>query len=129
MASGSLERDRKYSAVPWATRRTFSYVKSSAIMPRHPSVPKWIGGLISGLKVTGLAGPLERLDYLAHVLGTGPRNHEQCVFGVDDDHVFEADRCDKPAVTQDQAAARIDQDGVTLHRVALIIGVDAIAKL
>ena len=43
-ATGSLERDFRYSAVPWATRRTLAYVKSSAVMPRHPSVPNLISG-------------------------------------------------------------------------------------
>src|SRR6267142_2628730 len=109
------------SAAPWATRRTFAYVKSSAITPRQPSVPNFISGAMSGLKVTGLPGALERLDDLAHVLGPRPRDHQQRVFGVDDDHVLEADRGDESAVTEDETAARVHQDGVALHRVASIV--------
>src|SRR6202162_1756939 len=98
------------SAVPCATRRTFSYVKSSAITPRHPSVPNLICVGISGLKVTRLARPPERLDHLPNVLRARPGNHEEGVFRIDDDHVLEADRGHQPAVTQDQAASSVDQD-------------------
>src|SRR2546423_7488076 len=43
IASGSLERDFMYWAVASATRRTLPKVKSSATMPRQPSVPNLIG--------------------------------------------------------------------------------------
>src|SRR6266700_4827030 len=43
MASGSLERDFMYCALPCATRRTLPKVKSSAMTPRQPSVPNLIG--------------------------------------------------------------------------------------
>src|ERR1700687_2813034 len=97
-----------YSAVPWATRRTFAYVKSSAITPRQPSVPNLIWSVI-GLKVTGLAGPPQGLDDLANVLRSGPGNHQQGVFRVDDDHVLEADRGHQAVVTQDQAPSGVDE--------------------
>src|SRR5438876_367763 len=52
-----------YWAVACATRRTLPNVKSSATMPRQPSVPNLIG-VGTGLKVTGLAGTVERGDDL-----------------------------------------------------------------
>src|SRR5579864_9495330 len=107
-----------YCAAPCATRRMFPNVKSSAITPRQPSVPNLIVVAIFGLKVTGLARPLESFDHLAHVLGARARAHEQRVLGVDDDHVLEADRGHQPPVAKDQAAGRVDQDGFTLDRVA-----------
>jgi hypothetical protein len=41
-ASESRERESMYSAAPWATRRTLAKVKSSATIPRQPSVPNLI---------------------------------------------------------------------------------------
>src|SRR5438552_15190955 len=117
-----------YWAVACATRRTLPNVKSSATMPRHPSVPNLIEVGI-GLKVTGLAGAFERVDDLAHVLRPRARNHEQCVFGVHDDHVLEADAGDESPVAEDQTAGRIDEHRLTFDRVPVAAGMDAAAEL
>src|SRR6476646_2630852 len=118
-----------YSAVPCATRRTFAYVKSSAMMPRHPSVPNLMSEVIwSGSKVTGFACPPERLDDLPHVLRARSRAHEKRVFRVDDDHVLEADRGDEAPLAEDHASACIDQDRLSLHRVAPIVSTYAVTE-
>src|SRR5256712_12238233 len=98
-----------YWAAPCATRRTLPNVKSSAVIPRQPSVPNLIcvGFNVIGLKVACLAGPLEGLEDLANVLRSRARNHKKGVIGVDDDHVTENDRGNEPVVTEDQAVYHI----------------------
>src|SRR5215471_9179750 len=129
MASGSFERDLRYCAWACATRRTLPKVKSSAITPRQPSVPNliWVG--IEVLKVTGLAGALERLDDLANVLRARPRNDQQRVFRVDDDHVLQPDSGDQAPVSEHKASARVDQHSLALDRVAVGVRMYAVAKL
>src|SRR5579872_6825034 len=118
-----------YCAAPWATRRTFAYVKSSATTPRQPSVPNLIGvaplieSKVNGrprsqvgrayLQVARLPGALERLHHLADVLGAGPWAHEDGVLGVHDDHVLEADGGHQALSAEDEAPCRVDQDRLT----------------
>src|ERR1700676_819422 len=97
--------------------------------PRHPSVPNLICVGMSGLKVTGLARPPERLDHLSDILRARPGDHQQRIFGVDDDHVLEADRSHETAIAEDQAALGVDQDGLSLYGVASIVGADAVPEL
>src|ERR1700682_508573 len=100
-----------YSAVPCATRRTLAYVKSSARIPRQPSVPNLISEvMLGGLKVTRLARPPERFDDLPHVLRPRARADQQRVLRVDDDHVLEADGGHQAALAQDQASSCVDED-------------------
>src|SRR5256885_6226613 len=117
-----------YWAVPCATRRTLPKVKSSARMPRQPSVPNLMCWAI-GLKVTGLPSPLERIDDLAHVLRAIAPADQQRVFGVNDDQVLEPDRRDEAAVAEHQAAGGIDEHGFSVDRVAARVGVHSIAEL
>src|SRR5213078_942498 len=117
-----------YWAVACATRRTLPNVKSSARMPRQPSVPNLICWAI-GLKVTGLPSPLERINDLAHVLRAIAPADQQRVFGVNDDQVLEPDRRDEAAVAEHQAAGGIDEHGFSVDRVAACVGVHPIAEL
>src|SRR5581483_12496931 len=134
-----------YCAAPWATRRTFAYVKSSATTPRQPSVPNLIGvaplidSKVNGrplsevgracLQAARLPGSPARVHHLADILGAGPRAHEYGVLGVHDDHVLEADGRHQAFSAEDEAARRVDEDRLTLHRVAARIGAHAIAHL
>src|SRR5881409_882062 len=119
-----------YCAVAWATRRTLPNVKSSAMMPRQPSVPNFIccAG-IARLKVSGLAGALQGVDDPTHVLRPGARNHQEGVLGVDDDHVLEADRGHEPVAAEDQAAGRVHEHRLAVDGVAASVGVHAVAEL
>src|SRR2546425_7620441 len=128
MARGSFDLVFMYWAVACATRRTLPNVKSSAMMPRQPSVPNLICWAI-GLKVTGLPSPLERVDHLAYVLRAIAPADQQRVFGVDDDQVLEPDRRDEAAVADHQAAGGIDEHGFSVDRVAARVGVHSIAEL
>src|SRR6266566_1010052 len=128
MARGSFDLVFMYWAVAWATRRTLPNVKSSAMIPRQPSVPNLICWAI-GLKVTGHSSPLESVDDLAHVLRAIAPADQQRVFGVDDDHVLEADRRDEAAVAEYQAAGGIDEQGLSVHGVATRVGVHPVAEL
>src|SRR5438132_8276037 len=128
MARGSFDLVFMYWAVACATRRTLPNVKSSAMMPRQPSVPNLICWAI-GLKVTGLPSPLERVDDLAYVLRAIAPADQQRVFGVDDDQVLEPDRRDEAAVAEHQAAGGIDEHGFYVDRVAARVGVHSISEL
>src|SRR5438270_3533630 len=129
MAVGSSLRVLMYWAVPWATRRTLPNVKSSATIPRQPSVPNLICWAVIGLKVIGLARALQRVDDLAHVLRAGARNDQKGILGVDDDHVLQADRGHEPPFAEDKAAGRVDKHGLALDRVAVGVGADALTEL
>src|SRR5579864_8434342 len=129
MASGSLDRERMYWAVAWATRRTLPYVKSSAMIPRQPSVPNLICCVKGFLKVAGLAGPLESIDDLANVLCARAGTHEQRIFGVDDDHVLEPDRSHQPAAAEDKTAGGVDEHRFALDRISVRVGPDTVAQL
>src|ERR1700694_105686 len=77
---------RRKLAIPWAAKRTFWKVKSSAMMPRQPSVPNLIDGFSPARTTVGCsmldsvldkvlaAAPLElghqQLDLLDPVPGT-----------------------------------------------------------
>src|SRR3989475_7613612 len=128
MARGSFDLVFMYWAVACATRRTLPNVKSSAMMPRQPSVPNLICWAI-GLKVTGLPSPLERVDALAYALRPIAPAAQQSVVGVDDDQVLEPDRRDEAAVAEHQAAGGIDEHGFSVDRVAARVGVHSIAEL
>src|SRR5437879_8044061 len=112
MARGSFDLVFMYWAVACATRRTLPNVKSSAMMPRQPSVPNLICWAI-GLKVTGLPSPLERVDDLAYVLRAIAPADQQRVFGVDDDQVLQPDRRDEAAVAEHQAPGSNAGPGVS----------------
>src|SRR5712692_8003287 len=107
-----------YSAAPCATRRTLAKVKSSATIPRQPSVPNLIWSAIAVkvtfLQVAGFARPPERVHDLLDILRTRAGTHEEGVLGVDADHVLESDRGDEPLVPEDQAAMGVDLHGLTV---------------
>src|SRR3954454_11719649 len=80
------------------TRRTFSNVKSSAMMPRHPSVPNLIvflrSSLVMSLQSSSVAGDsshqlvqllfVQVLHHFADILRLRPCRNQECVFSFDD---------------------------------------------
>src|SRR5690349_15939546 len=86
------------------TRRTLSKVKSSAIMPRHPSVPNLIcvaiDSCFASVNSGGLHQPLHLLlveifHNFADILRMLTRGDEQGIFRFDDDEIADPNRCDK----------------------------------
>src|SRR5690348_12077853 len=83
-----------------ATRRTFSKVKSSAIMPRQPSVPNLIGSIhIPQVNKSVASVSSEQLGQLlvaevfydlAHVLRMLARGYQNGVFRLDYNHIAHA---------------------------------------
>src|SRR5215472_14526632 len=81
-----------YAAMAPATRRTLSKVKSSAITPRHPSVPNLIS-VIPVLYRLGQLCPLllvEMFHNFSDILGAIECSNQQCVIGLNHDQVVDA---------------------------------------
>src|SRR6266849_2939557 len=84
----------------YATLRTLSNVKSSAITPRHPSVPNF-NPVISAATLNPprlsdqrpLSVLVQPFHDLADVLRAVPRANQQRVKRFDNDDVFHSDRC------------------------------------
>src|ERR1019366_1411088 len=102
------------------TRRTLSKVKSSAMMPRHPSVPNLICAAINlpwskfAIYKAGLDQPLELLfvevlDHFAHVLRMFARGDQQRIVGFDDDQVLHPHDCDELPLGVNEVPLRIQR--------------------
>src|SRR5712692_9168330 len=97
--------------------------------PPRPRSCKELRWRDTNLKVAGFARPPEGVHDLLHILRARAGTHEQRVLGVDDDHVLESDRGDQPLIAEDQASMGVDEDRLTIDRVAVGVRMHTIAKL
>src|SRR6266852_2203790 len=100
----------------YATLRTFSNVKSSAITPRHPSVPNF-NSVISAATLNPfrlsdqrpLSVLVQPFHNLADVLRAVPRANQQGVARFDNDDVFHSDRRYKLIGTPEEISFGIER--------------------
>src|SRR5712692_3998533 len=100
----------------YATLRTFSNVKSSAITPRHPSVPNF-NSVISAATLNPfrlsdqrpLSVLVQPFHNLADVLRAVPRANQQGVARFDNDDVFHSDRRYKLIRTPEEISIGIER--------------------
>src|SRR5215472_8941736 len=106
-----------------AARRTLSKVKSSAIMPRQPSVPNLTAVLFPMFLEQFFAAICGKLfDYFADILRMVPRSDKNSVFRLDHNKVFHADERNEFLRAVNIVAMRIQwQTARTLNDVFIFI--------
>ena len=99
-------------AIAYETSRTFSNVKSSAMMPRQPSVPKMIRLMASSMSDTSVGVRAACGKFLHHspdVLRALPRADQQGVRRIDDDQIANPDDSDELIWAPEEIARRVQR--------------------
>src|ERR1700722_6042100 len=102
-----------------AATRTFAYVKSSAMIPRQPSVPNFTT-VVSAISTRsssnppldqGVPSPPPQLrHYLAHILRPVASSDQQRVLRLHDYQITHPNQCNHFARRMNVVAGRIDRD-------------------